>query len=112
MLFRSWLFSHVVGFLKRKQARKAQGLVAMDEDGLFELIRNSPEQRPSAAEIAKFNKQRKTEGAPAKPKALQTAAPLLPSPTPASAEEEQKKGPEVPLAFHPRHHVTLEFDRR
>ncbi|ELR24992.1 replication factor rfc1 c terminal domain containing protein [Acanthamoeba castellanii str. Neff] len=81
--------------LEQIEARKAQGLVALDEDGLFDLIRNSPEHRPSAAEIAKFNKQRKTEGAPAKPKALQTAAPLLPSPTPASAEEEQKKGPEL-----------------
>ncbi|BBI30505.1 replication factor C large subunit [Acanthamoeba castellanii medusavirus] len=53
----------------------------LDEDGLFRLIQESPQQQPSPGDIEKFNKQRKTRGvatvvSPASPPAPAVAGQL------------------------------------
>lgn len=50
--------------LKKLEQVDTKGIVKLDEDGLFTLIRASPQQRPSPGDIEKFNKQRKTRGTP------------------------------------------------
>lgn len=64
-------------------------MTRLDEDGLFELIRNSPAHTPSPKEIEKFNQQRKTQGAPIQPKRAPTAdLPLSSNPASTSSEQQ------------------------